>query len=259
VTGIYEIRCTANGKRYIGSALDVKSRWRTHRSQLNGQRHGNRHLQHAWNKYGAGAFEWAVLEEVPRRDLIAAEQRYVDALLAESPKSLFNLKLKVDSPLGMKRTAETCARISAAKTGLKISDEGRRSLSESCKERLATNPSAMAAAVERMSNAQAISAAQRRAQTYCKRGHEFTPENTYLVKKGRGCRICQRASRRRRRGQKLDNLFAPVGRKILTHCKRGHPLSGDNIVEVAEQRYCRACREMRIAERTVRRRKLRAA
>lgn len=43
------------------------------------------------------------------------------------------------------------------------------------------------------------------AKTHCKRGHEFTPENTYLNSRGgRVCRECQRhhaeAYRRRRRG-----------------------------------------------------------
>lgn len=31
-------------------------------------------------------------------------------------------------------------------------------------------------------------------KTHCKRGHEFTPENTFLLKNGRRCKICHRAS-----------------------------------------------------------------
>lgn len=31
-----------------------------------------------------------------------------------------------------------------------------------------------------------------RKKTHCKRGHEFTPENTYLKKTGRECKTCQR-------------------------------------------------------------------
>lgn len=39
--------------------------------------------------------------------------------------------------------------------------------------------------------------AKRRNQTHCKRGHEFTPENTYLDKRGgRGCRQCINAKGR---------------------------------------------------------------
>lgn len=36
-------------------------------------------------------------------------------------------------------------------------------------------------------------AAMKRAQTHCKRGHEFTPENTYIHKNTRTCKICRAA------------------------------------------------------------------
>jgi hypothetical protein len=41
--------------------------------------------------------------------------------------------------------------------------------------------------------AAAVHAEQKRAETHCKRGHEFTPENTYLYRTTRSCRICRRA------------------------------------------------------------------
>ncbi len=40
---------------------------------------------------------------------------------------------------------------------------------------------------------------QRRAQTHCKRGHAFTPENTYTST--RGCRDCKTCERQRRRAR----------------------------------------------------------
>jgi len=33
------------------------------------------------------------------------------------------------------------------------------------------------------------------AQTHCKQGHEFTPQNTHRNKRGRSCRACDRARR----------------------------------------------------------------
>lgn len=43
-------------------------------------------------------------------------------------------------------------------------------------------------------------AAARAAQTHCIRGHEFTPENTYVRKNScRTCVACRRAAERRRR------------------------------------------------------------
>lgn len=43
----------------------------------------------------------------------------------------------------------------------------------------------------------------RRSRTHCLRGHEFTPENTYIMRNGgRNCRACYRAYDARRRAAK---------------------------------------------------------
>lgn len=42
-------------------------------------------------------------------------------------------------------------------------------------------------------------AAKRAAQTHCNKGHEFTPENTYLTKQN--CRVCLTCNRERNRGR----------------------------------------------------------
>lgn len=42
--GIYEICNTVNGKRYIGSSVRIKERWRDHRSALDGGKHENQKL-----------------------------------------------------------------------------------------------------------------------------------------------------------------------------------------------------------------------
>jgi hypothetical protein len=45
--------------------------------------------------------------------------------------------------------------------------------------------------------------AKQAAQRFCKRGHEFTPENTYVDPRGRrSCRVCMRAKHARRRAAK---------------------------------------------------------
>lgn len=40
---------------------------------------------------------------------------------------------------------------------------------------------------------------RRKQQTHCKRGHEFTPENTHLDSKGRSCRECRKSASRAHR------------------------------------------------------------
>lgn len=63
--GIYRITNMINGKSYIGkTGMNFGDRWDSHRSLLNSGRHDNRHLQHAWNKYGCENFEFAIVEIV---------------------------------------------------------------------------------------------------------------------------------------------------------------------------------------------------
>jgi group I intron endonuclease len=65
--GIYCIRCMANGRVYVGSALRIDLRWNLHRSDLRRGQHRSIRFQRAWNKYGADAFEWSTLELVADR------------------------------------------------------------------------------------------------------------------------------------------------------------------------------------------------
>lgn len=77
--GIYRITNTVNGKSYIGkTGMNFGDRWDSHRSLLNSGKHDNRHLQHAWDKYGADAFEFAAVEEVDDVSMLNdLETRYI--------------------------------------------------------------------------------------------------------------------------------------------------------------------------------------
>jgi group I intron endonuclease len=117
--GIYKIYCTANGKSYIGSSVDIKKRWICHKSELENKKHRNRHLQNAWLKYGSEAFEWSVLELVLLADnLISREQHWLDG----TPDK-FNLRKEANSNLGLIVSLETRAKIGAANKGRKLSPE----------------------------------------------------------------------------------------------------------------------------------------
>lgn len=77
-SGVYQIRCLPNGKIYIGSTVDLRARWLSHRRRLRRGDHCNPYLQQAWNKYGERNFEFSVLEFVTAADLLAAEQAWLD-------------------------------------------------------------------------------------------------------------------------------------------------------------------------------------
>jgi group I intron endonuclease len=72
--GIYKIINTKNNKFYVGSAVDFTARKRRHWWALRSQRHANKHLQAAWNKYGESAFVFVIVEELELGvDILAAE------------------------------------------------------------------------------------------------------------------------------------------------------------------------------------------
>jgi group I intron endonuclease len=102
-SGIYEIVNLVNGKKYIGSAKSLHSRFGNHRVRLVSGKHHNRYLQKSWIKYGAEAFAFRVLLICRPTDLICFEQRAIDSLRPE-----YNLSPTAGSTLlrlGQKRSA----------------------------------------------------------------------------------------------------------------------------------------------------------
>ena len=60
--GIYMILSLKDNKKYIGEAVSIYKRWWGHRMNLRFNRHTNRHLQNAWNKYGEENFIFHIVE-----------------------------------------------------------------------------------------------------------------------------------------------------------------------------------------------------
>lgn len=79
-SGIYAIVNKVNGKRYVGSAVNLRNRWKVHKSALNSGRHHSKRLQSSWLKNGEAAFSFEVLELVEKDALIAREQHWIDEL-----------------------------------------------------------------------------------------------------------------------------------------------------------------------------------
>jgi group I intron endonuclease len=111
-TGIYEVVNITNGKRYVGSAADLKARLRDHLKNLRKGKHHNRHLQFAWNKYGEGSFEFKVILYCDKANLLFYEQRALDFY-----NILYNLAPTAGSQLGWVMPEETKQNISRANKG----------------------------------------------------------------------------------------------------------------------------------------------
>lgn len=114
--GIYQIRNTINGHRYIGQSVDILGRLMHHRAQMSLGNGRNPRLQAAWNKYGEAAFEFSVLAAldppVMKRELTDLEQDYVDFFWPE-----YNICREcVESQLGTKRNPEQRARMARPRT-----------------------------------------------------------------------------------------------------------------------------------------------
>jgi group I intron endonuclease len=125
-SGIYAIR-TPSGREYIGSAVNLLERWRTHGARLRKGDHHCRGLQNAARKYGIRALVFRILAFVPRTELLDFEQAFFDS---RGIKNLLNHCPFARNALGVKHDAAFRARISARLKGKKLSPEHVRKLRE---------------------------------------------------------------------------------------------------------------------------------
>jgi group I intron endonuclease len=127
VACVYEISNEIDSRIYIGSTKNFAARFGGHRLELRKNKHRNRHLQRFHNKYGAESLKMRVLQILinpTKEQLIAAEQKYIDALNPE-----FNINRIADSRLGVKASEETRRKISQAKQNIRYSDEYKQKMS----------------------------------------------------------------------------------------------------------------------------------
>lgn len=77
ICGIYCIENIVDSKKYIGQSIDIEQRFRAHKSKLRNNKHGNAHLQSAWNLYQEYNFVFYVVEECDRCNLDDKERYYI--------------------------------------------------------------------------------------------------------------------------------------------------------------------------------------
>jgi group I intron endonuclease len=135
--GIYKITCLTTGKCYIGSSVNLERRKFWHFSQLRNNKHGNAHLQKAFNKYGADDFVFSIVEFLPtgidKYAIISTEQYYIDSLKVCDPKIGYNMCKIAGQPgerTGFKHSAKTLKLFSEQRKGKKKSEGFKQILSE---------------------------------------------------------------------------------------------------------------------------------
>ncbi len=107
-TGVYCILNVIDGKRYVGSSsVSLAGRIRSHREALRKGGHYNRYLQRAWNKYGAKAFRFLVLESCWPTYCIAQEQYWIDYFQSADPEFGYNLSPTAGSMLGFHHSKDS--------------------------------------------------------------------------------------------------------------------------------------------------------
>lgn len=133
IQGIYEIRNTINGKRYIGSSVNIKSRWRSHKTAILAKTSECTKLQRAWNKYGGQSFVFNIVEIVngDKEELYKREQYYID--FYDTVRHGYNILASAGSCAGCKLSDKTRTRMSESHKRENLSDETRIRMSESHK------------------------------------------------------------------------------------------------------------------------------
>lgn len=131
--GIYKITCLSNNKFYIGSSIELEYRIRTHLGSLRKNKHRNKHLQAAYNKYGENNFIVECIEACPvtttQDEVILLEQKYLDNLTPWNNSIGYNMSEKAYCPpnrRGTKITEKHKQIISLANKGKTVSEETKR-------------------------------------------------------------------------------------------------------------------------------------
>lgn len=106
-SGIYAIFNLENGKRYVGSSVDLYNRLHEHYHNLKNNKAHNIHLQSAWNKYGEDKFIYCILEYCDKDYRFDREQYYINTLQPE-----YNLTQNVIANFGHSPSLESRQKIS---------------------------------------------------------------------------------------------------------------------------------------------------
>lgn len=136
---IYKITNILDNKTYIGSSLKgLSSRKHRHLWEMKKNIHHNHHLQREYNKHGESIFKFEEIDKVDDTSQLTDRENHW--IRMNNPD--YNIMRDVKSHIGVKRTEETCKKISdgvkdhlnnlnKSRIGKKYTEEHRQNISES--------------------------------------------------------------------------------------------------------------------------------
>lgn len=136
--GVYLIKNLVNGCVYVGcTRTTFNHRYKTHLWALENNRHENKHLQSAFNKYKDENFEFSIIEIIENKDEIYNSEIRIIKEYKDKGFSLYNITSGGeglnDLPEETRKYIGELNRIRM--TGQKLSEETKRKMSESRKGR----------------------------------------------------------------------------------------------------------------------------
>lgn len=114
-SGVYLIKNNENGKKYVGSSININRRFYLYYSLYQLTLHKNITIHKALLKYGYSKFSVEILEYCDPKILIEREQYYIDIIKPE-----YNMLKVAGSSRGYKMLESTKLKISQAKSGVKL-------------------------------------------------------------------------------------------------------------------------------------------
>ena len=114
--GIYQIRNLLDGKVYVGQSKTLRRRENDHFSYLRRNKHGNIHLQRAYNRDGKENFVFEIIVLCEPDQLTYYEQSIKDI----NEGNCYNMTICVDSQKGIKHSQQTKDKISKTKIGVSV-------------------------------------------------------------------------------------------------------------------------------------------
>lgn len=176
-SGIYCIKNKINNKKYIGYASSFKDRKRIHFERLQGNRHINKKLQNAFNKYGENNFSFHILLYVPKIRWLLAMIEKLYIFVYNSYNNGYNLTKGGDGNSN-NRNEETRKKISLAQIGRETSEETRKKIGDFHRGRI--RPKETGERISKALNGKVQSDEHRKKNAEVRRGRKSNSTKQYV-------------------------------------------------------------------------------